>query len=143
VADAGDPDTSPRVDVVREVLQEIGAGEVPEVLVLNKIDLLPDAVEATILAQKLGAKALVSARTGEGLDALTALVRDRAGESREVLDLEIPAADGRTLAYLNRVGKVLSQRYDDDVCHVTASVPRSALGGLERYLPRRAARRRS
>lgn len=137
VVDAGDPEASARADVVREVLEEIGAGGIPEVLVLNKCDLLPNPVDATIVAQHLGAKVCCSAATGEGLDRLRELIRERAGEGFHTVELRIPAADGRALAMVSRVGRVLSRHFEDDVCVVTASLPEDALGPLARYLPPR------
>lgn len=134
VVDSGDPDIDKKVRVVREVLGKLGAGQVPELLVLNKVDLLPEPAEATILASRLETEMLTSAVTGEGVDALVAAVRDRATRSHEVVSLEIPAADGRTLALLSRVGRILSQDYQGEVCHLVASVPKTALGELGRYV---------
>lgn len=135
VVDAGDPDVSERIEVVRDVLNQIGASAVPEVLVLNKIDLVSDAVELTILERRLGARLRVSAASGEGLEELRNLVRERASSVLRTVNLRVPAADGKTLAFLSRVGRILSSRYDEqDICHISATVPPGSLSELEPFL---------
>ena len=134
VVDSGDPDVDGKVRIVRDVLKKLGAGEVPEVLVLNKIDLLPEPAEATILASRLDTEMLTSAVTGDGIEDLVAVVRERATRSHELVTLEIPVSDGRTLALLSRVGRILSRDYAGEVCRLTASVPKTALGELAPYL---------
>jgi len=123
VVDASDADVDKKVRVVREVLEKLGAAEVPELLVLNKVDLLPEPAEATILGRRLDTDSLVSAVTGAGLEALVDAVRDHATRSHQVVNLEIPVADGRALAALSRVGRVLAQDYEGELCRVTVSLP--------------------
>lgn len=134
VVDSGDPDVDKKVRVVRDVLEKLGAGSVPELLVLNKVDLLPEPAEATILASRLETEMLTSAVAGDGIDELVATVCDRATRSHELVTLEISAADGRTLALVSRVGRILSQVYEGEVCRLTASVPKTALGEFAPYL---------
>jgi len=134
VVDASDPEVDKKVEVVRDVLGKLGAGEVPTILVLNKIDMLPEPAEGTILAQRLDTEVLTSAISGEGIENLTNLVRDRATRTHRVLSLEVPASDGRTLALLSRVGRIISTEYEGEVCRLTASVPHAALGELARYV---------
>jgi len=132
--DAGDPNAESKATVVREVLDKLGAADIPELLVLNKIDLLPERTEATILCSRLGTELMTSAVTGEGVEDLLAAVRERVTGSFRVVDLAIPAGDGRLLALLSRVGRVISRDYDGELCRVTASVPANALGELGPYL---------
>ena len=66
VVDADDPDPLGQVDAVRGVLSGIGASNIPEILVLNKIDRLSDETILTLRSTFPGAY-LVSAHTGEGL----------------------------------------------------------------------------
>lgn len=134
VVDASDPDVDGKVEAVREVLGELGAKDVPELLILNKIDLLPDPVEITILAQRLEARCAVSAVQGLGLEQLSDLVGAQLGHTLQLVNLEVPVTDGRTLSLLSRVARVISKRYVGETCHMRASVPPSAMGQLSRYL---------
>src|SRR5205807_3526671 len=67
VADGSAPELDRQVAAVREVLAEIGAGDIPEVLALNKIDLLSDERRAR-LGRRFPRGVQVSAHTGEGLE---------------------------------------------------------------------------
>jgi GTP-binding protein HflX len=134
IVDAGDTEAEKKVKIVRSVLENIGANEIPELLVLNKIDLLPDPMEATILAGTMQTSLLVSAVTGQGFDLLEQTVHDRATSTFHTLDLRVPVRDGRTLALVRRVGRIVSERYEGDQCHVTASVPAASLGALRAFI---------
>ena len=134
MVDASDADVDKKTRVVREVLGKLGAGEISELLVLNKVDLLPEPAEATILGRRLDTESLVSAVTGQGLDALVEAVRDQATRSHQVVSLEIPVGDGRALAAVNRVGRVLSQDYEGELCRVTVSLPVAKLAEFASYV---------
>src|SRR4051794_1482008 len=75
VVDGSAADPQGEIDAVRTVLVEIGADQVPELLVVNKLDRAPDDVKRVVAAHP-GAVA-VSARTGEGIDALLQATADR------------------------------------------------------------------
>ena len=83
VVDASSPHRLEQQLAVDQVLQEIGAGSVPQVLVLNKIDLLPPGSEPRALVDRLQtpsglqSRVFVSARQGLGLDALRAVIAER------------------------------------------------------------------
>src|SRR6185503_18023922 len=70
VADASSSDVIEQIDAVREVLAEIGAVHIPEVVALNKIDRLSETDRARVLGRIDGDAVPISARTGEGLDDL-------------------------------------------------------------------------
>jgi GTP-binding protein HflX len=76
VVDASSPEATEHVATVRGVLREIGAGDVPELLVLNKADVADPERMAVLRRAHPGALA-VSARTGEGLDDLRTALRER------------------------------------------------------------------
>jgi GTP-binding protein HflX len=130
---------------VRQVLAEIDAAAIPQILVLNKADLVPldAAADTETLKRRLlsgspepaDARAVaISALTGEGMDRLLQTID-------EVLPLDpivhatfhLPAGDGATLAMLHEFGKVLATRYSEAGLEIEAEIPRS----LERLLARR------
>jgi GTPase len=97
---------------VREVLREIGAADVPELVVVNKADRAPD--EAKALAHAMEGAVLISARTGEGVDELLPVLADRLRGSDRVVELVVPWARGDVLAAVHREGDVVAQSDGED-----------------------------
>jgi GTP-binding protein HflX len=124
VVDASDPLRTERIAQVREVLAGIGAGEIRELTVFNKIDLLPDdstegrgarEVPRVILGiDGLPAQAWISSVTGSGIDELRdAIVHAvRPNQIRRTLHLQMPAAALRSDLY--RRNAVRAERQCDD-----------------------------
>lgn len=98
VVDASDPLRDERIEQVREVLREIGAGEVPELRVFNKIDLVGENPRVLAGADGLPAQAWASAVTGAGLDGLRDAIAHavRPNQVRRTLHLELRAAAVRS-----------------------------------------------
>jgi GTP-binding protein HflX len=92
---------------VSTVLGEIGAGEVPQLIVVNKADVAPQAAKE--LAHKLEGSVLLSAQTGEGIDEFLRVVADRLRGSDRVVELVVPWARGDVLAAVHREGEVVGQ----------------------------------
>ncbi len=107
VADASAMDVEDQAAAVREVLGEIGAGEIPEVLALNKWDRLDEASRARV-ARRFEDGVPVSALTGELLDGLIARLADAMGESLIEATLLVPFARPEVMARLHREGDVLA-----------------------------------
>ena len=76
--------TDPRGDLVREVLAEIGASDVPDLIVVNKADAAPE--EAKAIAHAHEGAVLISARTGEGVAELLRVLGDRLRGSDRVIE---------------------------------------------------------
>ena len=105
VVDASDPLAAERIDQVQAVLNEIGAQEVPQLVVYNKIDLL-EGEWPRELPECAGEP--VSAVTGAGLEQLSEKIGDHLGVEapHEVI---LPVTDGKTRAWLYRSGAVLDE----------------------------------
>jgi GTP-binding protein HflX len=113
VADASSSDerleeTTAAVD---SVLAEIGAGELPVELVLNKIDAV-DPLRRRRLANRYPTAVQISARDGEGLDSLRERIAERFGERLRHVRLLIPYEDGSVLAELYELGSPIAERLD-------------------------------
>ncbi|MHB8429375.1 MAG: GTPase HflX [Acidimicrobiales bacterium] len=114
VVDASAPDLEGQIDAVRRVLVEIGAESLPELLVVNKADVLDDDDGAVmeesrrLLAAHAGS-VMVSARLGTGMDALMAGIADRLRAGSRTVELEIPWARGDVLAAIHRSGGIVAQ----------------------------------
>ena len=93
---------------VIDVLTEIGAGEVPTLEVMNKVDLIDERGPAA------ANRVWVSARTGEGLDELTAAIADRLGLTAVPVAVELRPQDGRLRAWLYRHADVDDENVLDD-----------------------------
>jgi GTP-binding protein HflX len=122
VADASSPDVIEQIDAVREVLAEIGAVHIPEVLALNKIDRLSETERARALGRIDGDAVPISARTGEGLDEL--MERVERSLPRFPMDVTILVPWGRedVTAMLYRNAEVLSEDAREDGTLVHARV---------------------
>ena len=123
VIDAADPQIEERISQVGAVLSDIGAGAVPQVLALNKTDLLTSQALAEVMCRirdqlAHGSKGKpqvvpVSALSGEGIEQLTACIGAALGvvAPHEVL---IESSDGSTRAWLYRSGAVLGESLQED-----------------------------
>jgi GTP-binding protein HflX len=127
---------------VGKVLAEIGAAEIPQILVMNKMDRLPAGeVEAVgeggaeTVARRLLAGAgvtpdtravAISALTGAGIDRLL-LAIDEALPLDPVVraSFRLPLGDGATLGLLHQYGRVLETHYGEQWCEVEAEIPES------------------
>ena len=93
---------------VREVLGEIGAADVPELVVVNKADARAARRPRRWRTPHEGS-VLISARTGEGVDELLRVLGDRLRGSDRVVQLVVPWARGDVLAAVHREGEVVGQ----------------------------------
>ena len=110
VVDAADADPEEQIRSVREVLADIDALAVPEQLVFNKVDAADP--EALIRLRALAPDALfVSARTGEGLGALTALIDARLPRPSHTVTVQIPFDRGDLVARVHGEGELLSETH--------------------------------
>ena len=107
VVDGTAADAAAEMAAVREVLAEIGAADVPELIVVNKADAAPE--EAKAVADAIEGALLLSARTGEGIDELLRVLGDRLRGSDRVVQLVVPWARGDVLAAVHREGEVVGQ----------------------------------
>ncbi|MGH9481187.1 MAG: GTPase HflX [Terriglobales bacterium] len=136
VADAQAPDREEHERQVQRVLLELGVEGTPRVRVWNKSDLLGPGSAASQpgASEGDGAPLLVSARTGEGLEALIArLERELPLEAMEEVRLRLPHTAGRTLHLLHERGEVLAERHRARWVELSARVPESLLREVEPY----------
>lgn len=121
VVDGSDPDPEGQITAVREVLDGIGAGGRPELLAVNKTDLADPDVLARLRAEHRDA-VLVSARTGEGVDALREAVESALPAPHERVDVLIPWDRGDLVDRIHRFGEIESDEYLADGTRLVARV---------------------
>ncbi len=127
VVDGSSPDPEAQIDAVREVLEEIGAGDVPELICVNKADIAVDLDR--LLARHTGSVA-ISAKTGEGVEGLLLAIGDRLRLTTRVLDLLIPFERGDILAEVHREGEVLAEEVGEGGMAVRARLDEAGVAKL-------------
>ena len=129
VVDASDPDPAGQISAVRTVLNEIGAGSLPELIVFNKTDLVDDA--ALLPLRTLAPDALfASARSGEGLTELRAAVEARLPRPAVEVDALIPYARHDLVDRIHKSGELLTTEHTADGTRVRARVNQDLAGDL-------------
>ncbi|MBR6728988.1 MAG: hypothetical protein IKL80_02410, partial [Clostridia bacterium] len=96
-----------------------GAGAKPVVLALNKCDARPEGAEETVLSHGAQKTVHISAKTGEGLDALLEAIADVAPGKKQQFCLKIPFTDGAVLSALHENHPIISEDYEADGTRVT------------------------
>ena len=113
VADGSNPAVYDQISATYSVLEEIGIQQKDTLLVINKIDGLPDRVRLDGLLNRYPKAVPISARDGQGLTHLAAAVSDALSRNFLDVDVELGVENGRLLAYLAAHGEVLSKNYTD------------------------------
>ncbi len=119
VVDAADADPQGQVNAVRQVLTGIGAGEIDEILVLNKADLMDPGTEITLRTAFPGAF-IVSAHTGQGIEELVAEIERRLPVPTELVDAVVPYERGDLMDRIHRLGTITSIEHTATGTHVVA-----------------------
>jgi len=120
------------VRAVEDVLEEIGAGGAPRLLVLNKADLIDDGRRRELGFRHPDAL-LLSAETGEGLEALAESIEREFRRGLRPVELLLPYREGGRLAELHDLAADLEREDTADGVHVTARLPATAAARFERF----------
>jgi GTP-binding protein HflX len=132
VVDGSHADPEGQLRAVREVLAEIGAGDVPELVVVNKTDVADPLVVSRLLRVERGAVA-VSARTGEGLEHLRTAIERSLPRPPVELEALVPYDKGELVSRMHRTGEVLSVAHEPAGTRVRARVSEGLAAALEPY----------
>jgi GTP-binding protein HflX len=132
VVDSGAPDVTGNIRAVREVLGEIGAEQVPELLAFNKSDLAP--AEAERLVEAYEGSVALSATTGDGVERLLATIGDRLRSLTPVVELVIPYERGDVLAAAHRAGEVLGESPGEGGMHIRGRFDDVTVGRFREFV---------
>jgi GTP-binding protein HflX len=135
VIDVSNPVWEEQRAVVQQVLGELGATEKPVLYVFNKIDLLPDEEAVAVrdrIANLVPDSVFVSSVSEGGLEPLRRELLRRARAGKRLVEIRLPASDGKSLAELYRSAEVLSQTAEDGEVIVSARIDAATAGRLER-----------
>ncbi|HMJ78305.1 MAG TPA: GTPase HflX [Iamia sp.] len=131
VVDSSAADPEGQMAAVREVLDEIDAGEVPELICFNKRDVTE---EWKRLVDRHPGSVAVSGRTGEGFDDLLLAISDRLRSLTSSVELLVPFARGDVMAEVHREGEVISEEATDDGMLLRARLDDAGRSKLAAYL---------
>lgn len=129
VADISSPYAAEQAEHVMKVLAEIGAGRIPQLLVLNKADRLPggEIEPGGDIARRVDAPSvMISALTGAGIDALLRKIDQILPfDPLSRVRFHVPIREGASISLLHELGRVVDIHYSGEFCDVEAEVPES------------------
>jgi GTP-binding protein HflX len=143
VVDASSPHAGEHTGHVLATLREIGAEGTPQILVLNKVDQIPDAPDSAALARRIledpahqpAAAVTISARGGDGFATLLKKIDETLALDRvSACSFRFPAGDGAPIHLLHERARVTATRYEGEFCEIDAEVPASIRRRLSQYL---------
>jgi GTP-binding protein HflX len=134
IVDASEPEDEmlSMLRAVEDVLEEIGAGDRPRIVVLNKADML-DGERRRELSFRHPDGVLTSAVTGEGLDELRDRIEDAFRKTLRNVDLLVPYADGGQLAELHDLAGDLERTETAEGVRIRAQLPAAVAERFSRY----------
>ncbi len=132
VVDASAVDPNGQIIAVREILSEIGADKVPELLLINKSDL--DSDSAMRLVHEHHGAVAFSAATGDGLNSLLLAIGDRMRALTTVIELLIPYDRGDIVATVHREGEVVSTSNEEVGMRIRARLADASAGRLSEFV---------
>lgn len=132
VVDACDPDPMGQLAAVQTVLQEIGAGDLPQLHIVNKTDVAP-AVEVAALCRRLPGSVAVSAATGDGIAELLGAIDALLPRPDVPVRILLPYERGGLVSEIHEHGNVAEVEYRDAGTMIDAVVPEWLAARLEEY----------
>jgi GTPase len=132
VVDASAPDPAGNIRAVRDVLAEIGADGVPELLAFNKSDLAPGSAKR--LADVWEGSVALSATTGEGVEDLLLTIGSRLRSVMPVVEMLIPFDRGDVLAAAHRAGEVLRESAGETGMHIRGRFDDATLNRFREFV---------
>jgi GTPase len=134
LADMSSPLVDEQIGVIEEVLREIGAGEIPTIIVPNKIDLLPEAPQHLFKNRNKDEVCPISALTGAGIKELLEIISARLDRGKERIHLCLSSSQGALLSLLRERGRVEHEIYNGDLVQITAMVTPKLAGQLRKLI---------
>lgn len=135
VVDATDPDPLGQISTVRSVIADFDASSIAELVVFNKADLVSDEVQVRLRGMVQGAL-LVSARTGQGLDALQEAIAGMLPKPDVEFVGVIPYSRGDLVSRIHLAGKVLDTEYVEEGTSLRALVREDLAHELKEFAKR-------
>ena len=130
VVDGSHPDPREQIRAVREVINEIGGGDIPEIIAINKADIALPEVLMQLLREEKNSFAF-SARTGFGMETLIKAVESSLPKPRIEVSVTIPFQRGDLVSAIHERGEIISEEYSEVGTLIHALVDGSIARKLE------------
>ena len=135
VLDVSHPLASAHAEAVEEVLAQLELQQKPTITVLNKCDRVGDAVRLEALTRAYAPAAAISAKTGQGIERLEALIEEQLGLFlSEPIRLRVPLERADVLASIYQSGQVLTRTEADGALVIRARLPGRLQAALSSYI---------
>ncbi|MEU8918106.1 MULTISPECIES: GTPase HflX [Streptomyces] len=134
VVDGSHPVPEEQLAAVREVIREVGATDVPEIVVVNKADAADPLVLQRLLRQEKHALA-VSARTGQGMAELLTLLDEELPRPQVEIEVLVPYTQGALVSRAHAEGEVISEEHTADGTVLKARVHEELAAEFQPFVP--------
>ncbi len=140
LVDMANPLYEEQIQIIKKVLSEIGAGEIPTLLVPNKVDVVEAPPLGELKSKDVVGVCPISALTGAGVAQLLATVGTILDREKQRFEASFTPAQGNLVALLRERGRIVTESYDGEGVHVTALVTPKLAGQLHKLLSANSAR---
>jgi len=135
IVDCADPERQQRIEQVNKVLEEVGAAEVPQIVIYNKIDQLNETPRIERDENNLPHRVWLSAQTGDGCDLLLQALIERLPRQFEHRTVKISPQHQKLRAHFHQFGQVLNEIFlDDGACEMEILIETRYFNILEKQL---------
>jgi GTP-binding protein HflX len=135
IIDAANPDVLKQIESVNKVLGEIGCGEKPILKVLNKVDVVRKIGDLEMLQTLFPDAVCISAKTGFGLEHLSAAVSAKYRGDELLLRVCSSQSNGKVQSFLRAYGTIIKEQYCDGSVLIDVRLGQNQLAGLQRLRP--------
>ncbi len=134
VLDISHPEVEEQFKITMEVLEDIGAGDKPMIVVFNKVDLLKNNPDQASIGLNHPEALYISTRTEEGIEKLSVRIEELLNKDKKIMDLLIPSDRYDLISMIHREGTVLEEKYENSGSRIKARVPVKIYNKLENFI---------
>lgn len=134
VLDISHPEVGEQYKITMEVLEELGAGDKPMIVVFNKIDLMRNPLESNSIEANHPDALYISTKTEEGIGDLSEKIEELLNRDKYIVTLLIPADRYDLISMIHREGNILKEEYIDTGSIIKARVPVKVYNKLKEYI---------
>lgn len=135
IIDVSSPDVLKQIESVDAVLDEIGCGDKPILMLLNKVDNLKNLSQLEMLQTVFADAVAVSAKTGFGLDKLAEKVAEKYKGAEVHVRVSASQSNGKVQSFLRAHGQIINEQYLDSFVVIDARLGQNQLPDLQRLHP--------
>ncbi len=137
VADASHPSIKEQINAVDDVLKQLGADNIPTLMVFNKIDMVDDMSELYDIIQKYPNHVEISALKGKGLEILKNKLLETASANEVEIAVDIPHSQGHLVNFIHENGEVISREFGDGFISLRAKMDQKYADKLRKIINKR------